>query len=581
MIEVNAQKTRIFNLMTRSGVSSDRAKAGTFGAYLQVDDDQAFLLDGVDTTAGWGLECTTSFCGTLINAPGPFNRNSAVGWIKNAQISMQCMGNGVNWESGNTLRISDSVVQGYSQFGVRAGRARGGYGSVSMDNVYMEDSGSCRNPIGNIGTAGILIRGGGFSFQGGEGPSGHFPAFAKDGERANDYLYYVVIVHPRWGASNPLLFGYAQKKSAGNITLSWPDSESLPSNTKFDILRIQRQGNTQQAPYGKGAYAIAAGLIRQDVCAKGVCTVVDSQKPVAQYEVLPPDFFPKLDYWPGPLVLSASGDTNSIMASATAHLASLGPGIVDVLGLRGTAVTADYCPAATGWTPLWATCIAAMPPSVYYPGGSLLMANKPNSDGGLFTNLKGRVNLLTSGSGPGHLITLVDSNVQKTIATANNRPLNDPYDSYIGFDHGNGSAQSVGISFGAPQSISNYIGNPGDGRNWKERLTDKKKTFAVPVSLEGGSTLTIGGGTPISQMKVYSANVPGSNVPGQNCLDLKEAVVGLTPADLVTGITPPKSLGNLSLNAYPDAGAVTLHFCNPSPLPVGIPSGKYSFLAIH
>ena len=50
------------------------------------------------------------------------------------------------------------------------------------------------------------------------------------------------------------------------------------------------------------------------------------------------------------------------------------------------------------------------------------MAVKPNSDGGLWTNLKGRMNFSTLGTGPGHIITLSDSNFQKTIATANNRP---------------------------------------------------------------------------------------------------------------------------------------------------------------
>ncbi len=40
-IEDNAQKTRLFNVATRAGVSG-----GTFSSYVQVDDDQAFLLDG-------------------------------------------------------------------------------------------------------------------------------------------------------------------------------------------------------------------------------------------------------------------------------------------------------------------------------------------------------------------------------------------------------------------------------------------------------------------------------------------------------------------------------------------------------
>ncbi len=46
-IEVNPQKTRLFNVATRAALSG-----GTFGSYVRVDDDQAFLLDGLDTTLG-------------------------------------------------------------------------------------------------------------------------------------------------------------------------------------------------------------------------------------------------------------------------------------------------------------------------------------------------------------------------------------------------------------------------------------------------------------------------------------------------------------------------------------------------
>jgi hypothetical protein len=34
-------------------------------------------------------------------------------------------------------------------------------------------------------------------------------------------------------------------------------------------------------------------------------------------------------------------------------------------------------------------------------------------------------------------------------------------------------------------SISNYIGNTGDGTNWKERLTSSLKSFTVPVNAPG------------------------------------------------------------------------------------------------
>jgi hypothetical protein len=98
-IEDNAQKTRIYNLATRVSTGS------TFGSFVQVDDDQAFLLDGLDTTLGTAatLRCDATFCGSYVTAPGPFNTWSAVGWLKNLNISANCVGNGVDWQSGNPL----------------------------------------------------------------------------------------------------------------------------------------------------------------------------------------------------------------------------------------------------------------------------------------------------------------------------------------------------------------------------------------------------------------------------------------------------------------------------------------------
>ena len=75
----------------------------------------------------------------------PFNKRAAVGWLKNLAISNQCHGNGVDWQSGNTLHIEDSVIEGFNQFGVRTGTMRGGYGPTQLTNVYME-VGDCTNP---------------------------------------------------------------------------------------------------------------------------------------------------------------------------------------------------------------------------------------------------------------------------------------------------------------------------------------------------------------------------------------------------------------------------------------------------
>ncbi len=47
MVEVNAQKTRIVNLMGLAEPSG-----GTFGYWVKVDNDQAFIIDGLDTSPG-------------------------------------------------------------------------------------------------------------------------------------------------------------------------------------------------------------------------------------------------------------------------------------------------------------------------------------------------------------------------------------------------------------------------------------------------------------------------------------------------------------------------------------------------
>jgi len=184
-IEVNAQKTRLINVSSRVAVPG-----GTFGTYVQVDDDEAFLLDGLDTTLGLvGLRCDATICNPAIYAPGPFEGFSAVGWLKHLNLSMQCRGNGIDWQSGNTLRVSDSVIQGYAQYGVRAGTRRGGYGGFEMENVY-EEVGNCGNPAGQIGHAGAIAQGGRVRITGGEAPSGAAPQFANSGKK--DYRYYIV-----------------------------------------------------------------------------------------------------------------------------------------------------------------------------------------------------------------------------------------------------------------------------------------------------------------------------------------------------------------------------------------------------
>ena len=72
---------------------------------MQVDDDQAFLLDGLDTDLGGGVTCNPTYCGAIVSAPGPFKNWAAVGWLKNLNPSLECGGKGVEWISGNGVKI--------------------------------------------------------------------------------------------------------------------------------------------------------------------------------------------------------------------------------------------------------------------------------------------------------------------------------------------------------------------------------------------------------------------------------------------------------------------------------------------
>lgn len=591
-IAVWGQKTRIFNLSMLMGKLVSGTTYGTFGSYVNVAGDQAFLLDGLHTSSG--LECTASFCGTVIKAPGPFGGtggygsggdNAAVGWIKNANMDLQCMGNGVDWQSGNTLRITDSVIQGYPQFGVRGGLAKGGYGMLSMENVYME-VGGCKNPWGNVGIAGVIVQGGKIKIAGGEGPDWHKPSFANTG--SSEYQYYIVPYSAKWGYGNPLYIGSASTNGSGNVPLVWPDITTL---TKLDILKLSTAPDANSGsftgPYGTGNYAIAMGLTRATAnCSGGVCSFTDSQTAPTAYNVHPVTYFPFLSYWPGQLVLGPSGDGHSVTSNSWASLDLNDLNAVNLWQVNTAGpiqifqtISEGKCMPVAG-SPVSVSCLGS---SYNFAPMATILTNKVTQDGGHRLNLKGRLNFLTGGSGPNHIVTLVDSSPNKTFATVGERPPNDATDAFIGCDSAYCQGSMTGLTFGAPVSLSNYIGNVGDGKNWKERLTEKQKTFAVPVVIENGHTLMLGSGTAISQIKIFTTNsISDLRVSAQSCIDMSGAAAGLAASDQITGVKPPKALGNLSLNAYASGvDTVTLHFCNPSTSAVSIPRGVYSFLAVH
>jgi hypothetical protein len=271
-----------------------------------------------------------------------------VGWLKHLNISMQCSGNGVDWQSGNTLRISDSVIQGVSQYGVRGGTKRGGFGGVQLENLY-EEIGGCSNPAGAIGQAGVIAQGSRVMINGGEAPGGSAPTFVNTG--STDYRYYIVAHNGTYGASNPLYAGRALTNGTGNIPVTTAD---IVGASTFDLLRVPGPTTSlEQAPYGVGNYAVATGVTRASACANGVCAFSDTQAALASYTVPPTTYFPLLDYWPGSLILGGNQDSSNVLNVARAWTQAVPSGVVALQGTLAPAVISTTCDSLGSWTPMW------------------------------------------------------------------------------------------------------------------------------------------------------------------------------------------------------------------------------------
>ena len=516
MIEVNAQHTRIQNLQ---GLFEP---GKTFGSWVKVDDDQSFLLDGLDTSGGLGtIRCDTTFCGAYIQSNGTFNGNpqvAPVGWLQHLNLNIQCDGNGVDWQSGNTLRISDSVIEGYTQFGVRYSTATGGYGGLSLENVY-EEYAPCGAGLGpgtiTNAAAGVIMQGGSsytnpsLSIRGGEGPSGGVPPFASGG---STYLQYYVVARKADGSVTlPLYFGNAQPTSgAVSIPVQWYD---LAPATSYDILVVSGSG-TPTPPYGTGNYAVAANVPQSSVCTNGVCSYTDTQAARSSY-TLPAYWLgaatfwtPKLNLWPGGVILSppANSDFNitnhpvlytDLLSASVPYVSSAGGVFPQVFAL--------HCPAGPGVTGyVWPVCLGS-----FYPQNQMRLMGGPTVGGNAaLQNVKGVLNIgtNTATTGPTHLITLFDYEPDKSAAYGTTRAPNSSHDTFIGIDSINTNT-TVGLSLGSYGSISQYIANNGDGTNWLERLTSTLKEFKTAAKFDGAVTIA---GLAAGCLNVSSAGLVGS-----------------------------------------------------------------------
>jgi hypothetical protein len=489
-IEVNGEQTRIFNVTT-----AWPSHGTSFGSYIQVDDDQAFLLDGLDTgLGGGGVTCNPTFCGAVISAPGPFNRWSAVGWFKHLNLSLQCSGKGIEWISGNSLRVTDSVIQGWSVFAIRVSSQRGGYAGLTTDNVYFEASPSCKtySPYGNVGSAAIIDEGVQIKIGGmyANGPGGVFPNWGAD-SGSHDWLYWVAPVSAKFGEGVPLPAGHARTNGSTAITGVFP---RIAGASSYKILKADWDGGTPPRPYPEGSGKYLLTTIQQSSCGTLTCQFTDRGETLSSYTNVGEDFskgiyMPRLDFWPGGIVVSSADDMSS--GSYSVPALAVRSDVLTAGGVVGTwpswivGAEADTLMASPA-TPTAAVNIDALHTNAIgpFPGATIMKAaNLPSQAP---SGHKGRLNFGHRGQTDGFtpLITLGDSEWGKTWATAGHRPKADVNDLDLGYE-GN-----IDVLYSRAQNeVREYVGKFPDGKP-QERLTASDKTFNVPVTVNGNLTIT-------------------------------------------------------------------------------------------
>ncbi|MGA7220426.1 MAG: hypothetical protein WBX38_19075 [Candidatus Sulfotelmatobacter sp.] len=565
---------------TMEDIKYTSAGGGKFNQFFVVDNDQAATIRNFDNGAQ-GLLCTANHCGSFVYSAGT-TAATPVLWLDKLNISAQCGGNGVTVYANNSTHINDSVIQGFGMWGVYTSTILGSFGGTQIDNVYNEEgAGPCPNPyMGNaFGAAGIIYSSGGspLLIRGGEQPNGWMPEFSNTG--STQYNYYVVVHDATQGTSYPLYAGYAMSNGSGNIVVQWPHVAPVGTVT-YDLVRMvpgslaanSATFPTQGACLGGSASSCGSVAMNLAQCSGLVCSYTDSASAsTSNYSIATPGYFPALTFWPGGLVLNGLGLQNAgALAAAFVDTdegsANSSPWI-STAGFLRPSIYARQCSGGgqVSYGGAWVQCIEGdSHGNGFAEVGATLMNNGPNS-GGQTANVKGRLNFEMSPGASGlqsqHIITLVDSNPAKTLATTLFRPSNDANDTYIGLDNGNVVRSLAQLSFGAPAAISSYIGNIGDNVSFLERLTATGKTFNVPVTINGNLTVTGsctgcgggggGGGTgtvnsgSATQLAVYAAS--GAAVSGDAALTDSGSTLNYAGSNGISAAAGNFS-GNLTVN---------------------------------
>ena len=514
---------------------------------IVVSNDQSFKLDGM-TNEGNGtiIRCTPNFCGALVYGRGDQGVAPVIN-IDHLEASLQCSGNGVRYAAGNTLHVLNSVVQGFNQYGIYYA---GGLQNLMVGGTYQESSGACFNPVypGSIGSNVGIITNNDLTYVGDDPIGGQFPSFVAQNPGSQVNNYYVVI-HSSQGVMGPYFVGSCLTTGTGNCTTYWPEPnlDGLGTVT-YDELRTV--GTNAVAPNGSGSYAVATSLTGSCNSA-GLCSNVDPQTGASSYNVAVATYAPRLNFWPGGVVLGKGAHVhiNDCGQAAGIIATSYLPTVYCNHSIAGT--------SAGAYTPFWAVTKEGDSSGNNNPAVGAVLKQAGPATGAASSGLTGLYGFLnTAALGQTDMFTFAYSNPFLTLATPGYRPTASPTDTAIGFDSPSATgATAAKLALRAPVAISEYIGSVFDNGSYKERLTAAGKIFNVPVTINGSLTVTgtctgCGSGSGGSMTWPSTAGVAvynGSSAWSASLAAPTSAIVGVSDTQTLTNKTidgvSPTTLG--------------------------------------
>jgi len=485
-------------------ISYDKVgEAGSFNNFFDIWDDENASIDHFNNQA-ISLNDSANWTGSFVFSSGNQSHQVApVITLRDSTITAN-YSNGVTDYNSNGLYIENTVIQATGPWEVYSSNSTGNYQGAYLKNIYSESSNSLnpqsppRSPFPGLGIAGLIAgaSSGAASIQI-AGNGGTIGAFATGGTGTIAYSYFIVANDTTSGTqTSPMQILNWLSTGSDSIPVRWPRVANGADAITYDVVRMATPvGVGAVYPFNGGCAGgsggtcgyVAQGLTQSAACSGGlVCSYTDTgSSSTSSYSIKQANYGGTLNFWPGSIV-----SVNKSVNVDAEQYPTVG------IGLNGNPLeVAHQCSSYGAASPGgYTSCLASVTsPNNSVPNQTATIMTDGGEVGNGMTLSKGRLNFSST---PGalisahHIVTLLDSQPSLTQSTWGYRPPASANDTWIGTDvTGNVYPSSGQLAFGSPISITNYIGQTGNGTNWLERLSSSLKEFNVATKFDQSVTL--------------------------------------------------------------------------------------------